>query len=88
MEEFKQKRKRQIILVLIAVPVALIYAFFDRTLMPWGIPQQLIQGFMVLVILSLAIFSFINWRCPSCKKFLGKGINPKFCSGCGVKLQD
>jgi DNA polymerase II large subunit len=38
------------------------------------------------VIISVLAFSFLNWRCPSCNKYLGKAINPKFCSKCGTQL--
>jgi hypothetical protein len=37
------------------------------------------------VIISVLVFSFLNWRCPS-NKYLGKAINPKFCSKCGAQL--
>jgi hypothetical protein len=33
------------------------------------------------------IFSFRNWRCPACDKYLGKAIGPRFYAKCGVALQ-
>ncbi|MCG8701513.1 MAG: hypothetical protein MI922_25910 [Bacteroidales bacterium] len=41
-------------------------------------------GVMILGV----IFSLINWRCPSCKSYLGNGgsINPKKCSNCNVEF--
>jgi rRNA maturation endonuclease Nob1 len=29
----------------------------------------------------------LNWRCPSCKKYLGKNINRHTCKQCGNRLQ-
>jgi hypothetical protein len=32
-------------------------------------------------------FSAINWRCPSCNKYLGGDINRRICKKCGTRLQ-
>jgi hypothetical protein len=32
-------------------------------------------------------FSAFNWRCPSCKKYLGKDINSRTCKKCGTRLR-
>jgi hypothetical protein len=45
----------------------------------WG------PAFVVLFTGGIA-FSVFNWRCPACNKYLGKSMNPKFCSKCGAPL--
>jgi hypothetical protein len=32
--------------------------------------------------------SYLNWRCPNCKSFLGRGsgFSPKQCQNCGIPL--
>jgi len=40
-----------------------------------------------VLVAAAVIFSFANWRCPACNGYLGRGINPKFCSKCGTELR-
>jgi hypothetical protein len=32
--------------------------------------------------------SYLNWRCPNCKSFLGRGsgFSPNHCRNCGIPL--
>ena len=47
-------------------------------------------GTMILgtagLLLAAAVFSWLNWRCPACKKFLGRGLSPSQCPRCRVEL--
>ncbi len=36
---------------------------------------------------AILVFTFQNWRCPACQKYLGKGGFPRFCPHCGVALK-
>ena len=85
--EFKKKRTRQIMAV---GPIILAFiALLSVENNPTGIfglaPSTILVGAFA-VIISVLIFSLVNWRCPSCNKYLGKAINPKFCVKCGVEL--
>jgi hypothetical protein len=41
-----------------------------------------------IVLIAMFIgFSAINWRCPSCKKYLGNDINRRICKHCGTRLR-
>ena len=40
-----------------------------------------------LIVAGAVIFSFINWKCPACNKYLGKNTNPRYCSKCGIELR-
>lgn len=85
---FSKRRRRQLLL---AVPLfLLIIAMAVQRDSPnpiLGIPPEVYgPAFLVLVVAAL-IFSFMNWRCPACKGYLGKAISPRFCSKCGVVLQ-
>lgn len=33
------------------------------------------------------LFYYLNWRCPSCRKYMGRQRNPQKCPRCGVRLQ-
>ena len=37
-----------------------------------------------IIIAACIVFSQINWRCPSCGKYLGGDLKPKACNKCGV----
>jgi hypothetical protein len=87
-EEFKQKRTRQIMAV---GPIILAFiALFSAEANPtgiFGLPPNIVLGITFALIISVFIFSLFNWRCPACNKYLGKAINPKFCAKCGVQLR-
>ena len=42
-------------------------------------------AFLALMIAAVA-FSFRNWRCPACDKYLGRNFHPRHCPSCGIAL--
>ena len=86
-EEFKKKRTRQIMAVapFILAFLALLSVEGNPTGI-FGLPPNIVLTIAFALIISVLIYSFFNWRCPSCNKYLGKAINPKFCAKCGVQL--
>jgi hypothetical protein len=40
----------------------------------------------VAVMLGIGVLSFINWRCPACKKYLGNSWAPRECPRCKAKF--
>jgi hypothetical protein len=44
-------------------------------------------GLFVAALAAILIFTLQNWRCPACRKYLGKGAFPRFCPRCGVALK-
>jgi hypothetical protein len=88
-EDFKKRRTRQI-MVAIPMVIGMISLFViseNRDFSFAGISSLHISIGIVVLFVAAAVFSFKNWRCPACNKYLGKGISPKFCPKCGVKLQ-
>lgn len=87
--EFARKRRNQLIL---AAPIVLLVvgsAFFEPQLKealadtaPW-IPAAV----LIPAVLGALGFSFRNWRCPACDKYLGKSASIAFCAKCGVALK-
>jgi len=84
-EEFKKKKKRQIAVLAMVIPVAIGLVLLNQK------KDELVMGFTydqigivaVAFIIACLIFSFINWRCPVCKKYLGRSeLNPKRCKHC------
>lgn len=87
--EFKKRKTRQLLIGLLLIPSIFVIAFLSET------ETELIAGISNMsvivgagaVFITGIIFSFINWRCPNCKTYLGKRFNPKFCSDCGTELR-
>jgi hypothetical protein len=46
-------------------------------------------GFLaaLFAMLGVLVFYLYNWRCPACRKCLGRAMNPKLCAKCGIALQ-
>ncbi len=87
--QFKIRRARQFI---VAIPIVLvllgIYWFAGHPQASIiGLPSHVVVLIGFAMITGAIIFSFTNWRCPSCNKYLGREINPKFCSKCGTRLR-
>ena len=34
------------------------------------------------------VLTFVTWRCPSCRAYLGRDRNPAGCSRCGVRFTE
>ncbi len=90
--EFKDKfsdiRRNQIIITVPLVGLLLLF-LFARSGPILGVPESIYYPVFIVVILAGVVFSFINWRCPACRKYLGRrSLSPKFCGHCGVPLAD
>lgn len=85
MSEFSRKRKMQYIgmgVVIAALLVVIVGSANTAAETP-------LLGWIPLVIAVIYIgFSYFTWRCPACKKHLGRGLSPKTCRSCGVKLHE
>jgi hypothetical protein len=47
----------------------------------------LLPYIILLLIIGIVVFSFLNWRCPACGSYLGSQYNPRVCHHCGASLQ-
>ncbi|MCK4352056.1 hypothetical protein KAW65_01465 [candidate division WOR-3 bacterium] len=75
-QEFRKKRKRQIILAPIALFAVILVLLVN--------PISIIIG--SIIILIAFIYSLKNWRCPVCNRYLGRGVNLKKCPKCEAKF--
>jgi hypothetical protein len=87
-DDFARRRRNQLLL-LVPMLVALIgYVFGDQYLTPsLGIGPDALGIIFFAVIAGGVIFSFFNWRCPACEKYLGRSGIPRHCPHCGVALR-
>ena len=84
-EEFGRRRRRQLMLVALLIP-ALIW--LSWVMEHSGQVSKQAQGpiVMALVVAALA-YSWKNWRCPACNRYMGKSAFLSFCPACGVPLK-
>ena len=83
--EFSRRRSRAIFLTVPLILLAFLFAFNMNTPSPFlGVPG----GLWLILFIPVLIGSYINWRCPNCKAFLGRGggFSPRVCPNCGVSL--
>lgn len=86
---FARRRRHQLV---VAVPVMVVIVAAILGHEPgagsvYGLPVALWAPLLVVVVAVALIVSFVNWRCPACNRYLGRGWNPKFCPKCGVQLR-
>ena len=78
--EFAVRRRRQRLLV---IPFVLIVIAITVARNRYGFTAP---GALFATAIVALLFSVRNWRCPACKRYLGRGMNPRFCARCGVAL--
>lgn len=82
------KKKQYTITIPLIIISTLLLISTDNGFHFWGISKTFV---LILAFSGIALalyFSFTNWRCPVCNKYLGKNGNPTFCPKCGVQLQN
>jgi hypothetical protein len=81
-EQFRARFRRQLLLTAIMFPAAIAAKLNSRETHS---PLELtgLAVFFVGLILTL-----INWRCPSCNRYLYRRIYPSRCPRCGVTFHD
>jgi len=89
-ESFAQRRKKQLLIAALIIPLVLVVVFSeDRgagTVL--GYSSDVFGPVFFVGVVAALLFSFRNWRCPACSKYLGRSMNPKFCQNCGVELHN
>jgi Na+/citrate or Na+/malate symporter len=87
--EFAMRRRRQMTVVvpMLAAMIALVVLAERESELPNDLLAQVMFFIPVALLLGGIVFSFNNWRCPACRKYLGKSLSPTFCSKCGIALR-
>jgi Mn2+/Fe2+ NRAMP family transporter len=88
MQEFLVRRTRQLIAIgAAAILVLLVAMLYKRSDLFGEFSKNTLAFAQILIILAFINFTAFNWRCPSCKKYMGNDMNPRGCKKCGVRLQ-
>lgn len=83
-QKFRKALVVQIALAVVVIGAALLFWIFQ---MHWG--DRSFAPLIVFMIFAFGVLivSLINWRCPACRKYLGRGFPPTYCPKCGVQLR-
>src|SRR5262245_60652108 len=86
-EDYAKRRRRQLVLGAALAVLALAAVPTSRGGGPEKAPgPEWVVAFVVFAVGAL-VFSLQNWRCPACRRYLGRTWNPRFCPHCGVALR-
>lgn len=83
-QAYRRKRKNQIIVAILFIPIFFILLYPELTHKDtlFGLDMDTITSYLLIPIVVAVAYSFYNWRCPVCKKYLGRRINHKSCPRC------
>jgi len=88
MQDFRLRRGRQLLAIASTLIPVLSLALLHRHPDLFGeFSKDAIFTAQVVVIAAFIGFSAFNWRCPSCKKYLGKDVNKVICKKCGTRFR-
>lgn len=89
MSKFKSRFIKQLIVTIVLLPAIVVVVIARRsdTDFLFGFETSTLAMIAIPLFIIGLVFSFFNWRCPNCNKYLGKEIYPKFCNKCGSQLR-
>jgi hypothetical protein len=86
--EFIVRQTRQIIAIAAALFLVLLFAaLYKRPDLFGNFSKDALAALQTLLVIAFLNFTAFNWRCPSCRKYLGSDINRRVCKRCGARLQ-
>jgi hypothetical protein len=87
-QNFKLRQSRQFFAIAATLLLLLFLTLlYKRSDLFGELSKDTIFTAQILCIALFIGFSAINWRCPSCDKYLGSNINRRICKKCGARLQ-
>jgi len=88
LRDFRLRQSLQILAVATALFLILFLAVVYKRPDRFGeFSKDAIFATQLALIVAFIGFTAFNWRCPSCKKYLGNNINRRVCKKCGTRLQ-
>jgi len=86
--EFRIRQGRQYLAISVTLLlVILLTVIYKRPDLFGEFSREIISITQIVLIAAFIGFSSFNWRCPSCKKYLGNNIGRQRCRQCGTRLQ-
>jgi hypothetical protein len=88
MRDFGLRQGRQLLAIAVTIVLLLFLAWFHKHPDFFGnFSKNIILAAQIVLMAVFIGFSAFNWRCPSCKKYLGTDISRRICKHCGTKLR-
>jgi hypothetical protein len=88
MRDFGLRQGRQLLAIAVTMVLLLFLALLHKHPDFFGdFSKNTILAAQIVLIAAFIGFSAFNWRCPSCKKYLGSDISRRICKHCGTKLR-
>jgi hypothetical protein len=86
--EFELRRLRQLLAIAATFIFLLMLALISNRPDIFGeFARNDILATQILLLASFVGFSAFNWKCPSCKTYLGPDIGRRVCKQCGTRLR-
>jgi hypothetical protein len=88
MRDFGLRRGRQFLAIAATMVLLLLLVLLHKHPDLIGeFSRDTIFAGQIVLIAAFIGFSAFNWRCPSCKKYLGSNISRRICKNCGTRLR-
>jgi len=86
--DFWMRQGRQLVAIAVALFLVLLMAVAHKRHDLFGeYSRTTLAAAQLAVIAAFIGFTAYNWRCPSCKKYLGRDINKRVCRHCKARLR-
>jgi hypothetical protein len=86
--EFRLRQSRQFLAIGITMLLLIVLTlFYKRPDFFGSFSKYTIFAAQLILIAAFIAFSVFNWRCPSCKKYLGNDIARQSCRQCKTRLR-
>jgi len=91
-DEFERVQARHRVLVFLLISawltvVALYLTARHNWPVPHGLPRERVMIAAAAVAAMAVLVAILNWRCPHCRRNLGKSVSIRQCPHCGVVLR-
>jgi hypothetical protein len=86
--EFRLRQGRQFLAISVTLLLVIFLTLLYKRPDLFGeFSKETVSITQIVLIAAFIGFSAFNWRCPSCKKYLGNNICRQRCRQCGTRLQ-
>ncbi len=87
-QKFSVRRTAQIVIISGAIFLMLLLtAIYRRPDLFGQFSKKNLVSMQIVVILAFINVTALNWRCPSCGKYLGNNLSLHVCKHCGARLK-
>jgi hypothetical protein len=86
---FRKRRSARITLFWLALVFLLVVGIVVLPIMDsLGVPRLVWAPFVYAIMFGVIVAIAFIWRCPACNGLLGDVFTTRYCSKCGLQLQD